>query len=317
MLESHDFMTLFFKDTLDDNGANDHYFATNIVDGHLNCHIEDWWVTDVDKVPVHEWEYIAISVMMNPDARTSTVRFIMGQSNTQSTITATEDGQKFVDFAHGGSTFFGSGRMPEGGNAAFMKGFMFNFHIDNGFYHQFRYLHYGNNLNCSCAEDEACAETIFDCVEDGACQRGTACLVDANTEGEDYYDYDDTLDEQIDDNTEGEENAPPTNPEDGWEPYWGHEVNNIVLREGKDFYLIANQESDKIGQVWTERVPDGVINDESWYEADEDDTRRFQFLKNADGWVAAKFYGTNTYLSCGQDGHLYYNAATIGPNEIF
>jgi len=72
-----------------------------------------------------------------------------------------------------------------------MKGFVYNFHVDNGFYQQFTPLHYGNNLDCSCSDDEICVETIFNCVEDGECQSGTDCLSDEgvvptgdNSEGE-------------------------------------------------------------------------------------------------------------------------------------
>jgi len=112
---------------------------------------------------------------MNSDAMTSTVRFIKGRSNTQMTFTSS---QKFVDHYDGGDSFLGSTRVDRDTHSSFMKGFVFNFHIDNGFYQQFTPLHYGNNLECSCNDDSICAETISNCVGDGDCQSGVACLSD-------------------------------------------------------------------------------------------------------------------------------------------
>ena len=117
---------------------------------------------------------------MNPDAQTSSCRFITGRSNTQSTQTATEPGHKIVDHADGGSTFIGSARKSADEHYMWFKGFMYNLHIDEGFYQQFTPLHYGIHLDCNCTADEICAATISECDDGHYCDSGTACLTDLN-----------------------------------------------------------------------------------------------------------------------------------------
>lgn len=160
------------------------YFRTYVTDeGNLACHLGGREFYDVDTVPKNTWEYYAVSIRMNSDAVTSSVRFIMGKSNTQSTTTATVEGEKFVDVAHGGNSYIGSTRSDSFTHGHFMKGYIFNFHVDNGFYQQFTDLHYGAELvDCSCDVNETCVETISNCDDFGNCEAGSACLVDV-TEG--------------------------------------------------------------------------------------------------------------------------------------
>lgn len=148
---------MFSKDTFDsDDDDQSVYFRTYVTDGHLSCDIKGRPFHDGDNegtFPVGEWEYYAVSVMMNPDAETSSVRFITGRANTQSTETATTAGEKFVDRADGGASFIGSTRLDADTHTQFMTGFIYNLHIDNGFYQQFTPLHYGIHLDCNCTNE--------------------------------------------------------------------------------------------------------------------------------------------------------------------
>ena len=55
------------------------------------------------------WDYVAVSVTMNSDAVTSTVRVIKGVTNTE-VDTTPDNHTHFTDLATGGSAFIGRNR---------------------------------------------------------------------------------------------------------------------------------------------------------------------------------------------------------------
>ena len=52
---------------------------------------------DTTTITQNSWEYWAVSVQMNNDARVSDVRIIRGVGNYETTATATRDWTKFID----------------------------------------------------------------------------------------------------------------------------------------------------------------------------------------------------------------------------
>ena len=97
--------------------------------------------------PINEWEYWTCTIKMNDDAVSSDFRIIKSVSNGGTTVdhTTTNENLKWVDA--GGKTTLG-GRFNRNGTrngANVIWGFLYNFHLDHGFYSLGDdELHYGN-----------------------------------------------------------------------------------------------------------------------------------------------------------------------------
>ena len=139
---------------------------------------------DTNNFPQATWEYWAVSVQMNADAVHSTVRIILGVSNTQSADLVSSSDVYFVDetenggwTSDGGSNFIGTGQQngAQDTHEHIMSGFVYNFYIDRGFYALGDpELHYGNTGCTGCGPADVCTETNtecltgeYDCTDDG------------------------------------------------------------------------------------------------------------------------------------------------------
>ena len=116
---------------------------------------------------------------MNSDLKTSTVRFAMSRK-VLSTHTATIEGEKFVDFAHGGSSFLGFTRADSNTRTQFMMGFIYNFHVAYG-YAQIYSIELWKQFRLMLHRRRVWLEIILSCFDDD-CQSGLDCLADKNNQ---------------------------------------------------------------------------------------------------------------------------------------
>ena len=117
--------------------AHDRYFRVKIHSSNCQMFVDAEYSGigekhfDKECFPIDSWEYWAVSVQLNSDATTNDIRIIKAVADTEETFSGSIDYQ-IID--RGGETHIGIGHDGTGTKTYPMWGFMYNFHIDQGYY---------------------------------------------------------------------------------------------------------------------------------------------------------------------------------------
>ena len=159
---------MFAKDD-DDSSSNETYFEVYMapdekITARLKYGPADEAFPAGTVTTVNTWEYWAVSVKMNDNAQDSNVRIIRGVDNSEVEATTSQSGGYFID--RGGKLTLGCAHDSNRNLTTPFHGFIYNFHIDRGYYTLGdTELHYGNTgCDASCI-DGVCTTVATQCLE--------------------------------------------------------------------------------------------------------------------------------------------------------
>ena len=149
--------------------TDDSYFRVHIAsDSRLQITIGS--VKSNNKVKVksrarfdaNAWEYWALSFQMDPDASHSDIRVMLGVQNASTTETDVDTDRLVID--KGGLFHLGLRWANYVRPKNPLIGFIYNFHIDHGYY-ELSELHYGNTGCDAACVDNVCTLVSTECLE--------------------------------------------------------------------------------------------------------------------------------------------------------